>query len=131
MSDQPWRSIRDGIVQLNQDPLRLHDAKQQPCQTCATAPCCTFVPLHKFRVETLVDLDYAVYLLNFEHIELTLDTTGEWSVFYRYPCRFLDRVKHTCKLHDTAEQPHICVNYNPYSCWYKRVFTQSESDELI
>jgi Fe-S-cluster containining protein len=108
--------------------LRLSEARESPCDTCATTPCCSHLPLHSFQVATLRDLDHAVYLLNFERIQLGLARSGEWSVYYRYPCRFLAGSR--CTLHGTPEQPKICVHYNPYTCWYKRTLTQQAEDFL-
>ena len=78
-----------------------------------------------------MELDHARYLLNFDHIELGLSVAGEWTVYYRYPCRFLDRDDFTCTVHATSDQPDICVNYNPYSCWYRRTLTQPVVDDFI
>jgi Fe-S-cluster containining protein len=114
--------------------LSLEEARTSPCQTCATSPCCTHVPLQTFQIHTLRDLDHAVYLLNFERIVLGLSSAGDWSVYYHHPCRFLDRTNpqnYLCTLHDTAMQPRICVNYNPYSCWYKRALTPLPNPEFL
>lgn len=114
--------------------MSLAEARQSPCMSCATAPCCTHVPLHTFHVRTLRDLDHAIYLLNFERIVLGLAPSGEWSVYYRYPCRFLDRrdpQNYLCTIHATPLQPQICVHYSPYSCWYKRALTPSVHGEFL
>jgi hypothetical protein len=78
-----------------------------------------------------VELNHATYLLNFDRIELGLSSTGEWSVYYGYPCRFLDRQDFTCHVHNAPQQPEICVHYNPYQCWYRRVMTASVSDDFV
>src|SRR5437879_9821309 len=100
-------------------------AMESPCMSCPTSPCCTYLPLHKFRIQSLTELDHAVYLLNFDRIELGLSQEGDWSVYYQATCRFLDPDNFGCTIHDTPEQPHICVQYNPYQCWYKRVLGTS------
>lgn len=107
------------------------DAQVSPCATCATSPCCTYLPLHTFKITTMLELDHAVYLLNFDRIELGMSASGDWSVYYRFPCRFLDRQTFGCTVHDTPRQPNICVHYNPYGCWYKRVLTPTVSDEFL
>lgn len=102
--------------------------------SCSTSPCCTHVPLHTFQVRTLRDLDHAIYLLNFERIVLGLSPNGDWSVYYKYPCRFLDRGNpgnYLCTIHGTPLQPQICVNYSPFTCWYKRALTPSVSGEFL
>jgi Fe-S-cluster containining protein len=78
------------------------------------------LPLHHFRIDNIGQLDHAMYVLNFDRIELGLTASGDWGIYYRYPCRFLDRERHLCRLHDTLEQPRICVHYDPYACWYKK-----------
>ncbi|GIG23016.1 hypothetical protein Cch01nite_37400 [Cellulomonas chitinilytica] len=110
--------------------LTLADARRSPCLTCSTTPCCTHLPVHTFRMTTLMDLDEARYLLNFDGIELGLSSSGEWSVYYGRPCRFLDTAAGLCTIHATERQPQICRTYNPYTCWYKRAFG-GESDEFV
>lgn len=102
--------------------------------TCETSPCCTHVPLHTFQIRSLQDLDHAQYLLNFERIVLGLSAAGEWSVYYKYPCRFLDRSdpkNALCTIHGTPLQPQICVHYSPYTCWYKRSLTPDVNSEFL
>jgi hypothetical protein len=114
--------------------LTLAEAKQTPCFTCSASPCCTHLPLHRFQVRTLVDLDHASYLLNFDRIELGIAPNGEWSVFYAYPCRFLDTrnpSNYLCTIHGTELQPRICVHYNPYTCWYRRALGADPASEFL
>lgn len=131
MSNTPWNSIAESIISLEERPLTYKEGVTSPCATCATSPCCTYLPLNKFNITNMVELDHALYLLNFDRIELGLSASGEWSAYYRYPCRFLNRTDFTCTIHNTPEQPQICVHYNPYQCWYKRVLTKSVSEDFI
>jgi hypothetical protein len=128
---EPWRDIAASIVPQAQDCRDHSAAMRSPCESCSTSPCCSFLPLGGFRVATLSDLDYAVYLLNFQRIELGLTPAGDWSVFYRHPCRYLDRSSFACTIHEKVEQPHICRRYNPYRCWYKTALTQSTSSAYL
>ena len=99
--------------------LTLQEARSSPCATCPTSPCCTHLPLHTFHVENMRGLDHAQYLLNFDHIEVGLSQTGEWSAYYRYPCRFLNPDDVQCTIHETVLQwdsdedfsNHVCA------CW--------------
>lgn len=127
----PWRSIRDGFVAPTGAVQSYTQSLASPCASCSTTPCCTHLPLHNFRVSTLGDLNYAGYLLNFAHIRLAIGRSGEWSVYYSYPCRYLDTVSAQCTIHDTPEQPRICVNYNPYGCWYRKTFASADSSEIV
>ena len=83
--------------------------------------------MQTFRTASLMELDLTRYLLNFERIELGLAPDGEWSVYYTYPCRHLNRHDYTCGVHNTPRQPQVCVSYNPYNCWYKQVFSTAIS----
>lgn len=99
------------------------EALEAPCMTCDSSPCCSYLPLKTMTVETLMDLDHCRYLLNFDGIELGLSTNGDWSVYLRRPCRYLDAESLGCNVHGTDLQPHICAHYNPYSCWYRTALT--------
>lgn len=127
----PWESIKQGSVGLRQVELSYVEALASPCATCSSSPCCSYLPLQTFAVGNLVDFSYAGYLLNFERIRLGINRSYDWSAYYVMPCGFLDRTTFACTIHGTDAQPHICRNYNPYSCWYKRALTDSVSDEFL
>ncbi len=118
-------------MKLNSKCLSHREALESPCISCKTSPCCTHLPLHTFQLTNLSELDHAIYALNFDKIELGLSASGEWSIYYHYPCRFLDRQKRSCTIHNKPEQPQICVHYNPYNCWYKRALTDNASTDFI
>ena len=107
------------------------EAKQSPCMSCASSPCCTYLPVHRFSISEVFDLDYAGYLLGFDGIELGLAPSGEWTVYYRQRCRRLDPQDNSCTLHGTDEQPIVCRYYNPFRCWHKAVLTVPVSDEFV
>ena len=111
--------------------LTFADAMESPCATCSTAPCCSHLPLPGFPVETLMQVDHARYLLGFDGIELGIGASGQWSVFYTRPCRFLDPDDRSCTLHGLPDQPRVCQHYNPYSCWYKRALVPGVSEEYV
>lgn len=127
----PWDSIGEGLVDYSAPSRLASESLASPCASCQTSPCCTHLPLHTFTVTNLLELDHARYLLNFDRIQLGLAASGDWSVYYVYPCRFLDRNDLSCTVHDTPEQPQICAQYNPYNCWYRRVFTSSVGEEFL
>lgn len=117
----PWETIRAGVI----EPVAPRDldyrsaVQESPCDSCTTATCCTYLPLHTFEVSTLMDVSYLGYLLNFDRIRLGLSSAGLWSVYYVEPCGFLDRTTLRCTVHGTSRQPRICSHYNPYGCWYR------------
>jgi hypothetical protein len=82
-------------------------------------------------LSTVADVDEAVYLLNFDGIELGVAADGSWSVYYRQPCRFLDPDSLGCRLHGSADKPHVCVQYNPHGCFYRRAFGDGDSAEYL
>lgn len=128
---QPWNGIAESLVPSPGSCLDYSSALQSPCESCATSPCCSYLPLGGFRAATLSELDYAKYLLNFQRIELGLSSSGDWSIFYRHPCRYLDRSTFACTVHEKPEQPHICRRYNPYRCWYKVALTSSSTADYL
>jgi len=109
----------------------LAEALEPPCLTCETSPCCTYLPLRTFEMKTLQDVDYARYLLNFEAIELGVASSGDWSVYYRRPCRHLDTETLGCGVHAQPEQPSVCQHYNPYSCWYRKALVPVVSPDFF
>ncbi|HEX4959205.1 MAG TPA: hypothetical protein VF173_00100 [Thermoanaerobaculia bacterium] len=114
-------------------PVRLSfaAARSSPCSDCAQSPCCTYLPLQTFSISTLAELDNAAFLLNFDRIELNVNSAGLWSAYYAQPCSFLDAGTYGCRLHGTPEQPDICVHYNPYQCFYKPAFRGGGSEQVI
>ncbi|MEM7659101.1 MAG: hypothetical protein AAF399_23470 [Bacteroidota bacterium] len=130
-SQTPWNSISESIVPDQVIKQDFRKALQSPCLSCSTSPCCTHLPLNTFQVRNLMELDHAIYLLNFDRIELGITADGNWSAYYTYPCRFLDRQSFHCTIHEQPEQPNICANYNPYSCWYKKSFTKSLTPDFL
>jgi hypothetical protein len=103
--------------------LSYQEARQSPCLSCGTSPCCTYLMLRKIEFETLLDVDYAVYLLNFEGIVLGLASDGTVRVYFHQPCGYLDVPSGLCTVHGTPTQPSICVHYNAHSCQYRHAMT--------
>jgi hypothetical protein len=131
MSVTPWNSIAEGMVNFEERRLTYSEALVSPCKSCRTAPCCSHLPLKTFKITNLVDLDHALYTLNFERIVLGVHASGDWSIYYSYPCRFLNRDGFTCDIHEAPERPQICAHYNPYRCWYKKPFTGAINDTFM
>lgn len=124
-------TIRRKEEALARGGLNFSDALEAPCMSCETSPCCSYLPLKTMTVETLLDVDHCRYLLNFEGIELGLAASGEWSVYYRQPCRNLDPETMGCRVHGTDDQPHICQNYSPYGCWYKGALSDEGRPDFL
>ncbi|MDQ6784944.1 MAG: hypothetical protein M3063_16215 [Actinomycetota bacterium] len=101
--------------------LSYREARVSPCLTCASSPCCTHLMLRKMAIDSVVDLDYAFYLTNFEGILLGFVPNGAVRVYLRQPCGFLDVPTGLCTVHSTGAQPAICSHYNAFTCKYRYV----------
>ena len=105
------------------EALSYRQAREAPCLTCTTSPCCTYLLLRYFQLDTLMDVDYAVFLLNFEGIVLGLRPDRKVDVYLYQPCGNLDVGSGLCTVHGTSLQPAVCVHYKSHTCSYRHVFT--------
>jgi hypothetical protein len=85
--------------------------------------------VRKVELRTLMDVDYASYLLNFEGIMLGLGPEGTARVYFHQPCGYLDVPSGLCTVHGTPTQPSICVHYNAHSCQYRHAMTADTHPE--
>jgi hypothetical protein len=79
--------------------------------------------LRKIELKTLIDVDYANYLLNFEGITIGLGSDATARVYLNQPCSYLDVPSGLCTVHGTPTQPSICVHYNAHTCQYRHAMT--------
>lgn len=109
--------------------LNWQQARTSPCNGCS-AECCNVLPLRDFQINTLADVDWALYLLNFEGMELSVVDAGAgveaWQVSMHIACRNLT-AERRCAVHNTDQQPAICKRFNPYACSYRRIYQKNES----
>jgi hypothetical protein len=99
--------------------LTYKEARQSPCLSCTTSPCCNYLVLSDFKLETLMDIDYALYLLNFDGILIGLGRQGKAEVYFHQSCVYLDVPSGLCTVHSTSLQPAVCVHYNAHTCAYR------------
>lgn len=104
-------------------PLTYRAALEPPCLECATSPCCTYLLLRDFQLDTIMDVDYASFLLNFDGIVLGLQPDRKVDVYLYQPCGNLDVGSGLCRVHNTNLQPAVCVHYKSHTCSYRHVFT--------
>lgn len=105
--------------------LSYREALVPPCLSCPTSPCCNYLNLQSVRLETLIDVDHAVYLLNFTGIVFELDLAkDELRVYLHQPCRHLDGASGLCRVHGTTAQPSICTHYDAHACGYRASMTR-------
>ncbi len=129
MSDQTAESIEESAdvpvaIGIKSDGhLTYQEARRSPCLSCTASPCCTYLLLLDFALESLLDFDYAAYLLNFEGIVLGLGPEAKVDVYLYQPCGHLDVPTGLCTVHGTPSQPSICVHYNDHSCGYRHRMT--------
>ncbi len=117
------------MTQVHSPMLSFAEARQEACLTCRGSPCCRHLNLQTFDLETVADLDYALYLLNFEGIYLSpVRDMRTAQVFLHQDCRQLDS-EGLCSVHSTPAQPAICVEYRSHDCSYRRAFLDEVSDE--
>ena len=105
------------------------EASQSPCLTCGPSPCCQALKVYRFLPATFLDMDHARFVLNFPDILLGLAPSGMWTVYLCRPCAQFDLETSRCRVHGTADQPHVCEVYNPLACWYRTVFGDEGSRE--
>jgi hypothetical protein len=106
---------------MKEPSLTYQEAIASPCTECKPSICCHFLQLDAIKTQKLLDLDKINFYLNFDNIEICMTPALEWVVYYNYPCRFYDHEAAACQIHATPQQPGICVHYNPYNCYYKRL----------
>jgi hypothetical protein len=75
--------------------------------------------LRDFHLQSLVDVDYAQFLLNFEGIVLGLNEERNVDVYLYQPCRHLDVPSGLCQVWRTPDQPGVCIHYDDTSCSYR------------
>jgi hypothetical protein len=106
---------------MKQNKLTYDEAAASPCEACKPSICCYFLQLDSIKTQKLLDLDKINFYLNFPNIDICLTPAWEWLVYYNYPCRYYDQEESVCRIHNAGQQPGVCVNYNPYNCYYKRM----------
>ena len=110
---------RNGAPTPGGTALSFREAMEPPCLSCKNSPCCTHLLLSDFRVKTLMDVDYARFLLNFDGIVLGLDQDWKMDVYLYQSCSRLDQASGLCTVHGTPLQPAVCVHYNGHTCGYR------------
>jgi hypothetical protein len=98
---------------------------ESPCTGCS-APCCRLLLVNHPAPTTFMDLDYIRYMVGFQGVEMILTRAGEWKILIEQPCGLLDQETCRCTVHNTSRKPKTCVFFNPYNCWYKRNFHNTE-----
>jgi hypothetical protein len=109
--------------------LTFTEARESPCMTCESSPCCTHLSLDQISLDTMRRVDWALYLLNFEGIYLALTSDQVAArVFLHQPCQHLDP-SGLCSVYRTAAYPSICAAYKSHGCGYRRSFLTADSEE--
>jgi hypothetical protein len=124
----PVALTRNGDGAQPGDHLTYRQAREAPCLTCVSSPCCTYLLLSDFQLKTVLDVDYAGYLLNFEGILLGLRPDRTVEVYFYQSCSYLDVPSGLCTVHSTPVQPAVCVHYNAHSCSYRHRMTVDVDD---
>lgn len=107
------------------------EARRSPCAACPQSYCCTHVPLHQFALRTVLHVDQAGYLLNFEGILLGLDSELVVTVYLNQPCTHLDQPSGLCTVHGTDLQPGECRHYPAFACDYRHRMADGNDPEHL
>lgn len=107
------------------------EARQSPCAVCAQSYCCTHARLHQFELRTVLHVDQAGYLLNFDGILLGLDSEFVVTVYLNQACSLLDQDSGLCTVHGTDQQPGECRHYPAFSCDYRHRMTDGNDPEHL
>jgi hypothetical protein len=102
-----------------------------PCSSCYGSPCCTYLPLTFLRFETRSDFIKLALLACYPEIGLGRKESGEWTVYYKSPCAFLNPASSACGIHGLAAQSLICKSYDAQTCWYRGAFRDAQNRALI
>jgi Fe-S-cluster containining protein len=108
-----------------QGGLTFREALEPPCLSCTNSPCCTHLLVSEFKLEGIMDVDYALFLLNFEGIYLGIQRDWLVHVYLHQPCSLLDVPSGLCTVHSTPRQPSVCVHYKSQTCSYRKGMTVS------
>lgn len=103
---------------------------RNPCNGCP-APCCRMTTTPYSTPTTYRDIDHLLYLLRFDRCETVWASEGAWSLVHWSVCAELDTGSCRCKLHGSLAKPLVCREYDPISCWYKRVFIGRGDPEIL
>ncbi len=104
-------------------PLTYREARESPCLSCVESPCCSHLLVSEFDLDGIMDVDYALYLLNFDGIYLGLQRDWKVHVYLHQPCSLLDVPSGLCTVHSTPRQPAVCVHYKSHTCSYRKGMT--------
>lgn len=109
--------------------LTFAEARESPCMSCPSSPCCTHLNLESIPLDTVSEVDRALYLLNFEGIYMSLfPDLATARVFLHQPCRHLDP-SGLCSVYRTEDQPALCAAYKAHECGYRRTILTTDSEE--
>lgn len=102
-----------------------------PCSSCRESYCCKNLPLCKIDFTTREDFHRAGIILSTKGMWAGLRDNGDWFLFLRQDCTFLDTESSKCSLYETKLRPKICIDFPAEGCWYKRAFQKDQSNLLI
>lgn len=109
--------------------LTWQEARESPCLTCHGSYCCDHVLVSEFEIGSLMDVDHALYLLNFEGIVIGVGQDLVASIYLNQPCTYFDRDSRLCTVHSTPLQPAVCRTYPAHACVYRRRMVDGQHPE--
>lgn len=111
--------------------LSWREARETPCLSCQSSHCCTHLVVSQFEIGSLLDVDYALYLLNFDGILIGLSSEMQATVYLHQSCGYLDQESRLCTVHATPVQPAVCKSYSGYNCVYRTRMNEGIHEEPV
>ena len=80
------------LASWSEGGLSYRDALDSPCKSCSTTHCCNYLLLQSnFALRTLLDVDHAKYLLNFDGLIGGLSSSGIMEFYFMQELPLLGR----------------------------------------
>ncbi len=123
--------MKDKLTASGDLKVRQEAWGESPCSHCRDTPCCRNLPMAPLTLDSQRDFVNLLLISCYEGLFPALKSTGEWTVYLRRDCRFLDRRDGKCGIHGEARQSLICKSYDAHNCWYIDAFDENCSASLI
>ncbi|MBN2658167.1 MAG: hypothetical protein JXR86_13995 [Spirochaetales bacterium] len=111
--------------------IRQETWSDSPCSRCSGSPCCSNLPLAPLRLSSRKDFVDLLLLSTYGDIFPGLKPSGEWTVYLKRACGFLQSDEGKCAIHGGQDQSMICKSYDSHNCWYIDAFNPHRYTTMI
>lgn len=101
---------------------------EDPCLQCE-APCCRYLFFPLPVAQTLMQVDYVQFCLNFPGVECGISPASWWLLLHA-DCEFFQLEEKRCGLHGRSERPLRCLHLNRWDCGQYRQLLYPSSSTL-